>query len=62
MERVGPLMLIRRGEAQPVLVESIEDGHPTRLEDEADVDVSLSQIPACPLKQVDPLRDRPRRA
>ncbi|MEU7731301.1 hypothetical protein AB0B78_39815 [Streptomyces sp. NPDC040724] len=54
VERVGPLMLIRRGEAQPILVESIEDGHPTRVEDEADVDVSLSQIRACPLEQFDP--------
>ncbi|MEV5880733.1 hypothetical protein AB0L75_42490 [Streptomyces sp. NPDC052101] len=54
VERVGPLTPIRRGEAQPILVESIEDGHPTRFEDEADVDVSLSWIPARPLEQFDP--------
>ncbi|MEV4190778.1 hypothetical protein [Streptomyces toxytricini] len=39
--------------AQAVLVEGVEDRRPTRLEDEADVDVSAGQVAARPLEQFD---------
>src|SRR3954454_19159775 len=51
MERVGSPIRTGRGEAHPILVECVEDSHAPRLEGEADVDGSLSDVPARPIEQ-----------
>src|SRR5262245_51612887 len=53
VERIGPLTQTGRIETQPVLIESIEDGCPVHLEDEAHVHIPMGHIPASPLEQFD---------